>query len=119
MTTLYGIPNCDTVKKAQRWLDAHGVAYRFHDLRRDGLDDALLADWIGQVGWETLLNRRGTTWRRLPEAVRAGMDGDSATRLMREQPAIIKRPVLARGRRIHVGFDADDYRGLFGKAQAS
>jgi arsenate reductase len=113
MTTLYGIPNCDTVKKARRWLDGHGVDYRFHDLRRDGLDCDLLADWIEQLGWETLLNRRGSTWRRLPEAVRARIDRASATRLMLEQPAIIRRPVLRRGSQLRVGFDAGAYRALF------
>lgn len=115
MTTLYGIPNCDTVKKARRWLDEHGVDYRFHDLRKDGLDEALLADWIGQLGWEDLLNRRGTTWRRLPETTRARIDRASATRLMLEQPAIIRRPLLARGKRLHAGFSADDYQAIFGK----
>jgi arsenate reductase len=116
MTILYGISSCDTVRKARRWLDDHGVAYRFHDLRKDGLDDDLLADWIRQLGWETLLNRRGTTWRRLPAATREHIDRAAATRLMREQPAIIRRPLLARGERLHAGFDADDYQAIFGKA---
>jgi len=116
MTTLYGISGCDTVRKARRWLDEHGVAYRFHDLRKDGLDDALLADWIGRLGWETLLNRRGTTWRRLPAATREDIDLVAATRLMREQPAIIRRPLLARGKRLHAGFSADDYQAIFDEA---
>lgn len=119
MTTLYGIPNCDTVKRARRWLDDHGIAYRFHDLRRDGLDDDRLAAWIDAVGWESLLNRRGTTWRRLPEAARAGIDRGNAARLMLEQPTLIRRPVLARGRRLQVGFDADSYQALFGGAARS
>ncbi len=118
MTTLYGIPNCATVKKTRRWLDEHGVDYRFHDLRKDGLDEALLADWIGQLGWEALLNRRGTTWRRLPETTRARIDRASATRLMLEQPAIIRRPLLARGKRLYAGFSADDYQVIFGKVPA-
>ena len=112
--TLYGIPNCDAVKQARRWLEDRGIDYRFHDLRRDGLDGDLLAGWIGQLGWEALLNRRGTTWRRLPEATRANIDRPGAIRLMLEQPAVIRRPVLARGRQLHVGFDADRYRALFG-----
>jgi Spx/MgsR family transcriptional regulator len=119
MTTLYGIPGCDTVKKARRWLDAHAVAYHFHDLRRDGLDETLLATWIARLGWETLLNRRGTTWRRLPAATRAAIDRDSATRLMLEQPAIIRRPVLSRGSRLQVGFSADEYATLFGTAETA
>jgi Spx/MgsR family transcriptional regulator len=119
MTTLYGIPGCDTVRKARRWLDEHGVTYRFHDLRRDGLDEALLATWIARLGWETLLNRRGTTWRRLPEATRAAIDRDSATRLMLEHPAIIRRPVLARGNRLHVGFSAGDYAALFDRLETA
>ncbi len=119
MTTLYGISNCDTVRKARRWLDEHGVAYRFHDLRKDGLDDVLLAGWIEQLGWETLLNRRSTTWRKLPAAAREHIDRGSASRLMLEQPSIIRRPVLARGKRLHVGFSADDYHAMFGKAARS
>jgi len=113
MTILYGIPHCDTVVRARRWLDAHGVPYRFHDLRRDGLDEALLADWIAGLGWEALLNRRGTTWRRLPESTRARIDRTAAIRLMLEQPAVIRRPVLARGKRLHLGFSADHYRAIF------
>lgn len=119
MTTLYGIPNCDTVKKARRWLDAHDIAYRFHDLRRDGLDAALLVQWSTQLGWESLLNRRGTTWRRLPEATRTAIDRDSALRLMLEQPAIIRRPVLAHGSQLHAGFSADDYEALFDTAETA
>lgn len=115
MTTLYGIPNCDTVKKARRWLAAHDIAYRFHDLRRDGLDEALLGQWIAELGWEALLNRRGTTWRQLPEATRATIDRASAARLMLAQPALIRRPVLARGRQLHAGFSAADYATLFGE----
>jgi len=111
--TLYGISNCDTVKKARRWLDARGIDYRFHDLRRDGLDAGLLADWVGQRGWETLINRRGTTWRRVPEAARDRLDRATATRLMLEQPAVIRRPLLVRDGQLYVGFDADRYRTLF------
>ena len=113
MTTLYGISNCDTVRQARRWLDAHGIGYRFHDLRKDGLDQALLADWVASLGWETLLNRRGTTRRRLPETVRDKLDRTAAIRLMLEQPAIIRRPVLARGKQLHVGFSADLYQSCF------
>ena len=113
MTILYGISNCDTVRKARRWLDEHGIDYRFHDLRRDGLDGKLLQAWEQQLGWEQLLNRRGTTWRKLPENVRNNINKTGAMRIMKEQPAIIRRPVLARGKRLHAGFSNDDYRSIF------
>ena len=108
--TLYGIPNCDTVKKARAWLAARGVAHAFHDFRRGGVPDAL-AQWAAQAGWERLLNRRGTAWRALPEAARAAVtDAASACAVMREAPSTIKRPVVDwGGGRISVGFDADDW----------
>ena len=107
MITLYGIRNCDTVKKARKWLDEHGVNYRFHDFRADGLEAKKLDAWISAAGWETLLNRRGTTWRRLPEDVREGIDGKRAAALMLEQPTLIKRPVIEHGTQVLVGFDSD------------
>ena len=113
MTTLYGIKNCDTIRKARRWLDDNGVAYTFHDLKRDGLDEKTLRAWEKQLGWERLLNRRGTTWRRLPEADRDGIDCTRALQIMLENPAIIKRPVLAISRQLHLGFTADAYREIF------
>jgi len=113
MTVLYGIKNCDTVKKARRWLDDHGVAYRFHDFRADGLDDRRLARWTKQVGWETLLNRRGTTWRGMPETQRKKVaDETSAVIAMLTHPALIKRPVLEINGKVHVGFKADEYASL-------
>jgi Spx/MgsR family transcriptional regulator len=114
MTTLYGIPNCDTVKKARRWLDAHRVDYRFHDLRKDGLDRIRLQRWEQQLGWETMLNRRGTTWRRLPEDRRTQINRDTALAVMLEQPAMIRRPLLEHGRHLELGFSPDAYRALFG-----
>jgi len=114
MLTLYGIQTCDTVRKARKWLDAHGVEYRFHDFRVDGLDPALLQRWLDQAGWETLLNRRGATWRALPEGVRAGLDGTRVKGLLLERPTLIKRPVLDDGRAVHVGFDPRDYERRFG-----
>ncbi len=93
MIVLYGIPNCDTVRKARKWLDAAGVEYRFHDFRKDGLDPATLRRWAGAVGWETLLNRRGQTWRKLDPAVREAMDEARALDWMQKEPTLIKRPV--------------------------
>ena len=113
MTKLFGIPNCDSVRKARRWLDEHGIAYVFHDFRKDGLDAAQLAAWIEQVGWETLLNRKGTTWRQLPAAQREGVDGKRARALLLRSPTLIKRPVLVAGQHLEVGFDADRYATLF------
>jgi len=114
MITLYGIANCDTVRKARRWLDAQGVDYRFHDFRNDGLDREQLQTWTSELGWEPLLNRRGTTWRKLPEELRAGMDRAGAIRVMLEHPAIIKRPLLDLGQRRVLGFSPDLYTELFG-----
>ncbi len=112
MITLYGIKNCDTMKKARTWLDGHGVEYRFHDYRKDGLDRKRLAAWVDELGWETLLNRRGTTWRRLPETVRENIDRDAAIDVMLDNPAIIRRPLLDLGDRRIVGFKADEYEAL-------
>jgi len=103
---LYGIPNCDTVKKARKWLAGEGVAVEFHDFRKDGLDAGQLAGWCDRLGWERLLNRRGTTWRKLPEEQRDGVDASRAIALMLEQPALIKRPVIEYGDHLLVGFDA-------------
>ena len=103
-TKLYGIKNCDTMKKAWTWLDDHGVAYDFHDYKKLGLDRATLEDWVTQVGWELLLNRAGTTFRKLPDADRSDIDAAKAIGLMLAQPSMIKRPVLAAGLRLIVGF---------------
>jgi len=113
MTVLYGIRNCDTVKKARRWLDAAGVDYRFHDLRADGLQREMLERWNRALGWELLLNRRGTTWRKLPEAVQAGIDEARALDLMMEQPALIKRPVVEHREGFMVGFREAEYAAMF------
>jgi arsenate reductase (glutaredoxin) len=95
--TLYGIKNCDTMKKARAWLDARGVAYAFHDYKAEGIDRARLEGWVRSVGWETLLNRAGTTFRKLPEPDRANLDEGRALALMLYQPSMIKRPVLDLG----------------------
>ena len=108
--TIYGIKACDTMKKARAWLEAAGIEYAFHDYRVDGIDEARLRGWIAQVGWEVLLNRAGTTFRKLPEAERDGVDEARAIRLMLAQPAMIKRPVLDLGGRIVVGFRPEAYQ---------
>ena len=112
MIDLYGIPNCDTMKKARRWLDEHGIGYRFHDYKKEGIDEATLRGWAEKVGWETLLNRRGMMWRKLPQEVRDSIDGESAIHIMLETPSIIRRPVLITGDRMLVGFSEESYREL-------
>jgi arsenate reductase (glutaredoxin) len=108
-TTIYGIKACDTMKKARTWLESHGVKYEFHDYKASGIDVATLTRWSKQVGWETLLNRSGTTFRKLPEAQKADLNERKALGLMRAQPSMIKRPVLEMGARILVGFKPDVY----------
>jgi Spx/MgsR family transcriptional regulator len=94
-TTVYGIPNCDTVKKARDWLSAAGVDYQFHDFKKAGIPEDALADWLQELGWEAVLNRKGTTWRKLDAAVQATVtDAASATAVMRENPSVVKRPVV-------------------------
>ncbi len=108
---LYGIPNCDTVKKARTWLDAQGVAYDFHDYKKAGIDEPRLRGWVGELGWETVLNRAGTTFRKLPDDAKAGLDADKAIALMLEQPSMIKRPILDLGDRRIAGFKPEIYQG--------
>ena len=103
--TLYGIPNCDTVKKARAWLDARGTGYAFRDYKKEGADPAKLAAWSDAVGWEALLNRRGTTFRGLSEADKADIDRSKALRLMVAQPSLIRRPVVEHEGDVLVGFD--------------
>jgi len=112
--TIYGIKACDTMKKARDWLDSHGVTYAFHDYKIVGIDRAHLERWSGQVGWEVLLNRSGTTFRKLPEADKAPLDQAKAIELMLAQPSMIKRPVLDLGDRLLVGFKPDAYDAAFG-----
>jgi arsenate reductase len=111
---LYGIKACDTMKRAREWLDAHGVAYEFHDYKTLGADPAKVASWVEQAGWETLLNRSGTTFRKLPDARKQGLDADAAIALMVEQPSMIRRPVLEAGDKLLVGFKPDVYAAAFG-----
>lgn len=112
-TNLYGIRNCDTMKKAWTWLDQKGVAYDFHDYKKVGVDRARLEGWVKVVGWERLLNRAGTTFKKLPEADRENVDETKAIALMLAQPSMIKRPVLETGGRLLVGFKPADYETAF------
>jgi Spx/MgsR family transcriptional regulator len=107
--TLYGIKNCDTMKKARAWLDAKGVPYAFHDYKAEGIDRPRLEAWARAVGWETLLNRAGTTFRKLPDADKADLDERKALTLMLDQPSMIKRPVLDLDGTLLVGFKPDYY----------
>jgi Spx/MgsR family transcriptional regulator len=111
--TIYGIKNCDTMKKARAWLDTKGVPYAFHDYKAEGIDRERLEGWAREVGWETLLNRAGTTFRKLPDAEKAGIDERKALALMVDQPSMIKRPVLDLGNRLIVGFKAEQYETAF------
>lgn len=110
---LYGIRNCDTMKKAWTWLEAHDVAYVLHDYKKEGVDPDKLAQWADQVGWEVLLNRAGTTFRKLPDAERADLDRERAIALMVSQPSMIKRPVLESDGALQVGFKPDVYAAHF------
>jgi len=113
-TTLYGIRNCDTMKKAWTWLDQHGVAYGFHDYKKQGLDRAVLERWVDRLGWEKLLNRSGTTFKKLPDADRQGVDQAKAIALMLAQPSMIKRPVLDVDGGLIVGFKPEVYQARLG-----
>ena len=114
MVTLYGIPNCDTMKKARAWLDEHGIEYVFHDYKKAGLDARRLRGWVEELGWQTLLNTRGMLWRKVPQVVRDDIDEASAVALMLETPGIVKRPVLDTGTARHVGFKPEIYAQIFG-----
>jgi len=111
--TIYGIKACDTMVKARAWLDARGVAYRFHDYKAEGIDAPTLRRWVEALGWETVLNRAGTTFRKLPEADRQGLDADKAVRLMLAQPSMIKRPMLDLDGVLTAGFKPPVYEALF------
>ena len=114
MTILYGIKNCDTMKRARTWLDGHKVAYQFHDYKAEGIDKPTLEAWARKVGWEVLLNRAGTTFRKLPDADKEALTEKKAIALMLAQPSMIKRPVLEAKGKLTVGFKPEDYKKLFG-----
>jgi Spx/MgsR family transcriptional regulator len=113
--TLYGIPNCDTVKKARTWLDGHGVDYAFHDYKKSGVTAAKLKTWCKALGWETVLNRAGTTFRKLPDDAKAGLDQAKAIALMLEQPSMIKRPIVEHDGGLLIGFKQPEWEAALGK----
>ena len=113
MIKLYGIPNCDTMKKARAWLGAHGVDFEFHDYKKAGIDEPTLKRWVEELGWQALLNTRGMMWRKVPQAIRDDIDETIAIRLMCETPSMIKRPVLDTGATRHVGFKPEQYEKIF------
>ena len=114
-TSVYGIKNCDTVKKALRWLDDNGISYDFHDYKKEGADKALVQAAIERLGWENVINRKGTTWRALPEKLREQMTDKSALTAALENPSLIRRPMIVRGKSMELGFDEAAYKSLFRK----
>ncbi|MCW9014551.1 MAG: ArsC family reductase [Gammaproteobacteria bacterium] len=113
MIKLYGIPNCDTIKKARKWLTDNNIKYEFYDYKKQGVPEKALKKWIKQLGWEILLNKRGTTWRKLDDTTKNSIDQTSAIQLMLDYPSIIKRPVLDLGNKYEAGFTAEKYQQLF------
>ncbi len=113
MITLYGISNCDTVKRARRWLEQHGIEYRFHDFRQDGLTAAQVQAWLEELGWEQLLNRRSTSWKSLDPDARERMDDGRALDAILAQPTLIRRPMLDTGHERHTGFSPAQYQSIF------
>ena len=111
--TLYGIPNCDTVKKARTWLDKRGVAYAFHDYKKHGADPAKIAGWVGEAGWEKVLNRAGTTFKKLPDSDKEGLDAKKAVQVMAANPSAIKRPVVEYPGGLLVGFKENEWEQAF------
>jgi len=115
VTTLYGIKNCDTVKKAKKWLESHSIEYRFHDFRVDGLSEAQINAWIQELGLDTLINKRSTTWKALNDKTKEGLDEHSALAIILENPTLIKRPLLDTGQQRFVGFKDDIYASALSK----
>ena len=113
MIRIYGIPNCDTMKKARAWLLGHGVEYEFHDYKKQGVDEQMLRAWVKELGWQALLNTRGMMWRKVPQDVKDSIDEDSAILLMLQTPSIIKRPLLDTGTERHIGFKPEQYEKIF------
>ncbi|HEB62933.1 MAG TPA: ArsC family reductase [Gammaproteobacteria bacterium] len=115
MTVIYGIKNCDTVRKAIKWLNNQGIEYTFHDFRKDGIDEPTVHRWISAAGWETVLNKRGLSWRQLSDEDKKGIDDNKAMKLILENPTLVKRPVLVDQDEIHIGFNEDIYTKIFNR----
>lgn len=113
--TIYGIKNCDTMKKAFKWLDAHNVEYAFHDYKKEGIDENAITEAINENGWENVINRRGTTWRKLPDDIKESMNDKNALKIANENPSIVKRPLLAHKKKYHLGFKDELYSQIFKK----
>ena len=113
MITLYGIPNCNTVSKARKWLTENNIDHQFHNFKKDGLEQETLEKWVDDLGWEVLLNKRGTTWRKLSDEMKADIDKDKAISIMLDNTSIIKRPVLDTNKSLHVGFKDEQYLEIF------
>ncbi|RQW64075.1 ArsC family reductase [Vibrio viridaestus] len=112
---MYGIPNCDTIKKAKKWLESNDIEFTFHDFRKQGVDQEMVSGFCEQLGWETVLNKRGTTYRQLTQEQKDEINSDSAIQLLVEYPAMIKRPVLSIDGNLHIGFKPEQYANLFSK----
>jgi len=112
-TTMYGIPNCDTIKKARKWLEAEGIEYQFHDYRKQGINSELVKEFCASLGWENVLNKRGTTYRQLSQEQKNSLTEQNAIELLVEHPAMIKRPILNHNGQLHLGFKADSYSAIF------
>ena len=115
MFQMYGIPNCDTIKKARKWLTENGIDYEFHNYKKSGVPEDKLKSWVKTIGWEILLNRRGTTWRKLDDSVKENIDEASAIQVMIENPSAIKRPALEIDDQLLIGFSEDTYKEAFNK----
>lgn len=113
MTTIYGIKNCDTMKKAFKWLEEHGVEHSFHDYKKSGLDEDAFSKAVKQHGWEEVINRRGTTWRKLPDDVKSNMNETKAVEIAKENPSIVKRPLLVHDNTVYLGFKTETYNDIF------
>ncbi|WP_319535243.1 ArsC family reductase [uncultured Vibrio sp.] len=111
--TMFGIPNCDTIKKAKKWLEAEDIAYEFHDYRKQGVDETLVTEFCDALGWEIVLNKRGTTYRQLTQEQKDSLNEQNAIKLLVENPAMIKRPILKVNDQLHIGFKADQYTTIF------
>ncbi|TBR43441.1 ArsC family reductase [Marinomonas agarivorans] len=113
MTVIYGIKNCDTMKKAMAWLTESAIEFDFHDYKKSGIDQELVKQWLAEFGWEQVINKRGTTWRNLPEDTKTNMNNEAALACINENPSIIKRPFLVHNEQTLIGFNTNTYRQLF------